>query len=157
MQQTDSNEQLSWPPMSPKIKSAMFFLLRLITGCTAGYVMGSFVSGFFRLQQSHELVLWGSVLTGMILASLGSVRIPLFWLWFSLVFGLICIIPLYPWLTAVNVLGIRLPVPFAIVYFTVRPLIWKVVILFLHTTIAFTVATVLNTGWPLWKRQLFSR
>ncbi|MCA9018170.1 MAG: hypothetical protein KDA77_22800, partial [Planctomycetaceae bacterium] len=54
---------------TPKFKSAVFFLLRLMTGCTAGYVMGSFVSGFFRLQQSHELVMWSAVLAGMVLAS----------------------------------------------------------------------------------------
>ncbi|QDV50971.1 hypothetical protein [Gimesia fumaroli] len=142
---------------TPKFKSAVFFLLRLITGCTAGYVMGSFISGFFRLQQSHELVMWSAVLAGMVLASLGNVRIPLFWFWFSLVFGLICMIPLCSFDTDAMLSNSRYDFPLVIVYFGGQPLIWKVFFLFLHTTIALTVAGILNTAWPFWKRQIFSR
>lgn len=140
---------------TPKFKSAMFFFLRLITGCTAGYVMGSFVSGFFRLQQSHELVMWSAVLAGMVLGLLGRIQIPLFWFWFSLVFGLICIIPLCSFDTNATLSNSRYDIPLVIEYFRVRPLIWKVFFLFLHTTIALTVAGILNAAWPYWKRQIF--
>ncbi|MFK7778200.1 MAG: hypothetical protein QM501_08775 [Gimesia sp.] len=142
---------------SSYFKSALTILLYLVAGGTAGFVIGSFVSGFFRLQQSHEAVLASSVLIGMILASLGRVRVPLFWCWFSLVFGLICLIPLWPWHTAMNVLGIQVPVPFVIMYFTTRPLIWKVFFLFMHTAIALSVAANIHIGWPHWKQQRFSQ
>lgn len=99
-----------------------------------------------------------SSLAGIVVAVLGKRRLPLYWLWFSIVFGLICACPVIPNPGGVNRIGFSIPYyTVSFFYLTGLPLLFKVCLLLFHIAFTMLIAWGLFSICPGDERPFFLR
>ena len=135
---------------------ALDLLQRAAIGFVAGLVVACFVLVFVGQlpphsdlsereldQQAHALWLALYIACGMavITVAAGRLRIPRFWLWFCLAFGVLCIIPFWPSKSGL--------LPLATPYVNSGFRTADAILMAIHITAAVAIAASLNRLWPL--------
>jgi len=152
-----------------RLKQAAYF----VTGFCACYVVGFYVFGFLNISNYpvetlvnadikdlltsnwHYLVIL-SCLAGIVVMVIGKRRIPLYWLWFFIAFGLICVLPVMPQYAGVNYLGINMLNDNIVHFYLIDlPLLFKLCLLLFHIVLTMLVAWGLFSIWPGEDRPFF--
>ena len=127
--------------------------LRLVIGYFSGRVIGWFgmrFLGYFVVEKETTLLqermlertkYWNAefaIVFAIVAVFVGGIKISTLWLWFVLVFGITCILPIMPFKS-----GSLLP--FGTPYINDGPVFEKAVMLLVHASLAYAIAWCIHT------------